>query len=93
MAQYRVIDNSVATVKKGLVTGVKAGQSQLRINVYDNNQQTNLKETIYVYVKVEALPQDVVTYMLNMGEMTMEVGQQTQLKVTETTVKPDGKTT
>ncbi|MGN7385560.1 S8 family serine peptidase [Sporosarcina sp. SAFN-015] len=90
---YKVIDNTVATVKKGLVTGLKAGQSQLRINVYDNNQQTNLKETIYVYLTVEALPQDIVTYELNMTEMAMEVGEQQQLKVTETTVTPDGKTT
>lgn len=90
---YKVMDNTVATVKKGLVTGVKAGQSQLRINVYDNNQQTNLKETFYVYLKVEALPQNVVSYELNMNEMTMAVGEQKQLKVTETTVTPDGKTT
>ncbi|GEN81771.1 hypothetical protein SLU01_00830 [Sporosarcina luteola] len=91
--QYKVIDNSVATVKKGLVTGVKAGQSQLRINVYDSNKQDNLKETIYVYVKVEALPQDIVTYELNMNEMTMAVGEQKQLKVTETIVTPAGNTT
>jgi subtilisin family serine protease len=90
---YKVIDNTVATVKKGLVTGLKAGQSQLRINVYDNARQENLKETIYVYVKVEALPQDVITYELNMNEMTMAVGEQKQLKVTETTVTPAGKTT
>ena len=90
---YKVMDNTVATVKKGLVTGLKAGQSQLRISVYDNNKQDNLKETIYVYLKVESLPQDVVTYMLNMSELTMEVGEQTQLKVIETTVTPNGKTT
>ena len=91
--QYKVMDNTVATVQKGLVTGVKAGQSQLRINIYDSNKQDNLKETFYVYVKVEALPQDIVTYELNMDEMTMAVGEQKQLKVTETTVTPAGKTT
>ncbi|WP_082713576.1 S8 family serine peptidase [Sporosarcina koreensis] len=88
---YKVIDNSVATVKKGLVTGQKAGKSQLRIEVKD--QKGVLKETIYVYINVEALPQDIVTYALSTTEMTMEVGEQKQLKVTETTVAPDGRTT
>lgn len=93
--QYKVIDNTVATVKKGLVTGLKDGKTQLRINVYNSSNQTadNLKETIYVYLNVEKLPQNIVTYDLNTTDMTMEVGEQKQLKVTETTVTPAGTTT
>ncbi|MHC8514356.1 S8 family serine peptidase [Sporosarcina sp. ITBMC105] len=85
-ASYKVIDNTVATVKKGLVTAVAPGQSQVRITIPD-------KETLYVYLTVEDVPQDVVTYTLNKKELTMEVGQQEQLRVTETTVTPEGETT
>lgn len=84
--KYNVIDNTVATVKKGLVTGLKAGNSQVRIIIND-------KETLYVYVEVKQQPQDVISYELNQTDMKLEVGQQEQLKVTKTTVKPDGSTT
>ncbi|GEN81770.1 hypothetical protein SLU01_00820 [Sporosarcina luteola] len=86
---YKVIDNSVATVKKGLVTGLKAGKSQLRIEVKDQNSG-ELKETIYAYITVMEPQPDKVTYELNRTNMKMEVGEQKQLKVTETTVTPAG---
>ncbi|WP_336246385.1 S8 family serine peptidase [Sporosarcina cyprini] len=85
-AKYSVIDNTVATVKKGLVSAAKAGKSQVRIVI-------NEKETLYVYLEVTKAPQNKVSYELSQTELVMAVGEQLQLKVKETTVTPEGKTT
>ncbi|WOV88030.1 S8 family serine peptidase [Sporosarcina oncorhynchi] len=86
LQSYKVIDNTVATVKKGLVTAREVGMSQVEISLTNN-------EKIYVYVTVEKLPQDVITYSLNKKKLTMAAGEQFQLKVTKTTVTPSGKST
>ena len=51
------------------------------------------QETIFVYVEVMELPQDIVTYTVNETNVKMDVGEQVQLKVTETTLTAEGKTT
>ena len=50
------------------------------------------EEAIYVYVEVVKLPQDIITYKVNKTNMKMQVGEQVQLKVTETTLTPKGQT-
>ena len=50
------------------------------------------EEVIYVYVEVVKLPQDIITYKVNKTNLNMQVGEQFQLKVTETTLTPQGQT-
>ena len=81
--RYNVVNNTYATVQKGLVTAKQAGKTQVRVMIEG-------QETIYVYLEVKALPQDIVTYTVNTTHLNIGVGQQEQVYVTETTVKPDG---
>ena len=81
---YNAVNNKVATVKKGLVTALKEGQTQVRVMIPN-------EETIFVYIEVVKLPQDIITYKVNKTSMKMNVGDQVQLKVTETTLTPQGK--
>lgn len=83
--KYQVIDNRVATVKKGLVTAHRAGKTQLRVKLPN-------EETMLVYIDVKELPQDVVTYQVNKKDLALGVGQQEQLIITEVTEKVDGST-
>src|SRR5690606_9842430 len=46
--------------------------------------------TIYVYLEVTKIPQDIVNYQVSHTSMNLQVGQQQQLKVTEITTKPNG---
>ena len=81
--KFNVADNSIATVSKGLVTAHKAGKTQVRVMIPG-------QDTRYVYLEVKQLPQDVVTYSVDKNALKLGVGQQEQLTVTKTTVKPDG---
>ncbi len=80
---FNVVNNKVAKVNKGLVTAHQAGKTQVRVMIPG-------EETIFVYVEVKELPQDIVSYEVNQTNMKLAVGEQKQLKVTEKTVKPDG---
>ncbi|MGN7408141.1 S8 family serine peptidase [Sporosarcina sp. SAFN-010] len=80
---FNVVDNSVATVHKGLVTAHKAGKTQVRVMIPG-------QDTRFVYLEVKDLPQDVVTYSVDKNTLKLGVGQQEQLTVLKTTVKPDG---
>ncbi|WP_342539168.1 S8 family serine peptidase [Sporosarcina sp. FSL K6-1540] len=82
---YNAVNNKVATVKKGLVTALAEGQTQVRVMIPN-------EEAIYVYVEVVKLPQDIITYKVNKTNVKMNVGDQLQLKVTETTLTPKGQT-
>ena len=81
--RYNVVNNTYATVQKGLVTARKAGKTQVRIQIEG-------QESIYVYLEVKALPQDSITYTVNTTHLNIGVGQQEQVYVTETTVTPEG---
>ncbi len=80
---FNVVDNSIATVHQGLVTGHKAGKTQVRVMIPG-------QDTRFVYLEVKDLPQDTVTYSVNKNALKLGVGQQEQLTITKTTVKPDG---
>lgn len=80
---FNVADNSIATVSKGLVTAHKAGKTQVRVMIPG-------QDTRYVYLEVNKAQQDVVTYSVDKNALKLGVGQQEQLTVTKTTVKPDG---
>ena len=82
--RFNVVNNKIAKVNKGLVTAHQAGKTQVRVMIPD-------QETIFVYLEVKEIPQDIVTYEVNKTNVKLKVGEQKQLKVTETTVKPDGK--
>lgn len=82
---YNAVNNKIATVQKGLVTARAEGQTQVRVMIPN-------QEVIYVYVEVVKLPQDIITYKVNKTNMKMQVGDQVQLKVTETTLTPKGQT-
>lgn len=81
--QFSVVNNQIATVKKGLVTAHQAGKTQVRVKVPG-------EDTIFVYLEVKEVPQDLVTYELSETNVQMAVGEQKQLKVTEVTTKPNG---
>ncbi len=81
--KFKAVNNKVAKVKKGLVTAIKAGKTQIQVKIPG-------QDTILVYVDVKEQPQDIVTYEVNKTNLKLKVGKQKQLKVTETTVKPDG---
>ncbi|WJY26476.1 S8 family serine peptidase [Sporosarcina trichiuri] len=81
--KFNVVDNSIATVSKGLVTGHKAGKTQVRVMIPG-------QDTRFVYLEVNAAEQDVVTYSVDKNTLKLGVGQQEQITVTKTTVKPDG---
>ncbi|WP_432354122.1 S8 family serine peptidase [Sporosarcina sp. A2] len=80
---FNVVDKSIATAHKGLVTAHKAGKTQVRVMIPG-------QDTRFVYLEVKDLPQDVVTYAVDKNTLKLGVGQQEQLTVTKTTVKPDG---
>lgn len=81
--KFNVTNNQIATVQKGLVTAKAAGITQVRVRIPD-------QEPILVYLVVTEVPQDTVTYSVNKETLTLTVGQQEQLIVTETTTKPNG---
>ena len=83
--KYSVVNNKIATVHKGLVSAHQPGKTQVRINIPG-------QETMYVYLEVYEVPQDIVTYSVSKKDLTLGVGQQEQLIVTETTEKVDGTT-
>lgn len=80
---FNAVDNKVATVHKGLVTAHKAGKTQVRVMIPG-------QDTRFVYLEVKDLPQDVVTYSVDKTALKLGVGQQEQIAITQTTVKPDG---
>ncbi|REB08509.1 peptidase S8 [Sporosarcina sp. BI001-red] len=80
---FNVVDNSIATVHKGLVTAHKSGKTQVRVMIPG-------QDTRFVYLEVKDLPQDVVTYSVDKNALKLGVGQQEQLTIIQTTVKPDG---
>src|SRR5690606_35483186 len=81
--KFNVANNQIATVQKGLVTAKAAGKTQVRVMIPD-------QEPILVYLDVTEVQKDVITYSVNKETVTLTVGQQEQLKVTETTTKPNG---
>ncbi|MBO0589239.1 S8 family serine peptidase [Sporosarcina sp. E16_8] len=82
---YNAVNNKIATVQKGLVTARAEGKTQVRVMIPN-------QEDIYVYIEVVKLPQDIITYKVNKTNMKMQVGDQLQLKVTQTTLTPKGQT-
>ncbi|GKV69188.1 hypothetical protein NCCP2716_16860 [Sporosarcina sp. NCCP-2716] len=84
--KFNVVNNTIATVQKGLVSAHKAGKTQVRVMIPG-------EDTIFVYLEVVTPPQNIVTYALNQTDVKLQVNGQKQLKVTEKTVTPDGKTT
>ena len=80
---YSSANSKIATIKKGLVTAKGIGTTQLRI-------QLPGQQLITVDVEVKVAPQDIVTYAVNKTSLTLGVGQQEQLVVTEITIRPDG---
>lgn len=82
--KFNVVNNTIAKVNKGLVTAHKAGKTQVRVMIPG-------EDTIFVYLEVKEIPQDIVTYEVNETNVKMAVGEQKQLKVTEKKLKPDGK--
>ncbi len=84
--KFNVVNNTIATVQKGLVSAHKAGKTQVRVMIPG-------EDTIFVYLEVVTPPQNIVTYFLSQIDVKMKVNEQKQLKVTEKTVTPDGKTT
>jgi len=82
---YNAVNNKVAKVQKGLVTAHAEGQTQIRVMIPN-------EEVIYVYVEVVKLPQNIITYKVNKTNLNMQVGEQFQLKVIETTLTPNGQT-
>ncbi|MBE1555671.1 S8 family serine peptidase [Sporosarcina limicola] len=80
---FRVVNNDIASVQKGLVTAKAAGKTQARVNI--SGQDATL-----VYIEVTEIPKDVVTYSIDKESLTLKVGDQEQLTVTEITTKPDG---
>ena len=83
--KYNVVNNTIATVHKGLVSAHQPGKTQVRVMIPG-------QDTILVYLEVLPVPQDIVTYSVNKKDMILGVGQQEQLIVTETTEKVDGTT-
>lgn len=83
--RYNVVNNKIATVHKGLVTAHQPGKTQVRVMIPG-------EDTILVYLEVEELPQDIVSYKVNKKDMTLGVGQQEQLIVTKIVEKVDGTT-
>lgn len=83
--KYNVVDNRIATVKKGLVTAHRAGKTQVRVKLPN-------EEVLLVYLEVKEVPQDRVTYQVSKKDLSLGVGQQEQLIVTEVTEKVDGST-
>ena len=80
---FNVVNNTIATVQNGLVTAKAAGQTQVRVLIPG-------QEAFFVYLEVSNVPQDIVTYSINKKQLTLGVGQQEQLIITETTDKVDG---
>ena len=85
LGKYNVVNNQIATVHKGLVSAHQPGKTQVRVMIPG-------QETILVYLEVEQVPQDIVSYKVNKKDLTLGVGQQEQLIVTEITEKVDGST-
>lgn len=80
---FNVVDNTIAKVNKGLVTAHQAGKTQVRVMIPG-------EDTIFVYLEVKDIPQDIVTYEVNETNVKMAVGEQKQLIITEKTLKPNG---
>ena len=81
--RFNVVNNTIATVQNGLVTAKSAGQTQVRVLIPG-------QETLFVYLEVSNVPQDIITYSINKKQLTLGVGQQEQLIITQTTDKVDG---
>ena len=76
----------IATVAKGIVTAVQAGQTQVNVKIPG-------QDTRFVYLVVTEVPKDVITYAIDKTNVALKVGEQQQLTVIETTTKPDGTAT
>jgi len=83
---YSVVNNNIATAKKGIVTALAAGQTQVNVKISG-------QDTRFVYLVVSEVPKDVVTYAIDTTNIALKVGEKHQLTVIETTTKPDGTAT
>nr|WP_298472152.1 S8 family serine peptidase [uncultured Psychrobacillus sp.] len=79
-ATYKVADSKVATVKNGLITAQKAGNTTVKVQ-YGKNELT-----VQVTVK-----DPTVTLSANMTEVNLEPGKDTRLKINQVTTSLDGK--
>lgn len=86
ISSFSVVNNKIATVRKGIVTAHTVGQTQVNVKIPGQATQ-------FVYLEVVEVPKDIVTYSIDTTNITLKVGEQQQLTVIETTTKPDGSIT
>ncbi|MFJ8064785.1 S8 family serine peptidase [Psychrobacillus sp. NPDC096426] len=85
-ATYTVADESIATVKNGLVTAVGKGSTKITISHGEN------EVTVNVTVKDPVVIVPGITLTANTTELNLLKGKEAQLKITEVITTADGKT-